>query len=260
MSGPIDRSVDMSMGKRNKITVLSYGPSRSGKTHFAATFPRPIFLSDASEGGWETIRYMDQSHLYEPGVMPEVRRIGKAQDMTEELQKIEAAIIETPDQYKTLVVDSLTFYSDSYYMALEMKAFEKSGGKAFEKRHLYQDLASHLRFLMIRVHNLPLNVVWLCLEKPSGEEGADGGPLLAGQTAMKAPARCDCLFYHRCFQTNASEPPSYEIRTRRFGSNNAGGRDGGALPDPMIANYRELETALGLVPFTATEVKRKKVG
>ncbi|KKL28032.1 hypothetical protein LCGC14_2379240, partial [marine sediment metagenome] len=40
------RKIDMSANKGpSRITMLPVGASRSGKTHFAATWPRPVFLS-----------------------------------------------------------------------------------------------------------------------------------------------------------------------------------------------------------------------
>lgn len=251
--------IDLAPGKRKKLTVMSYGPSRAGKTRFAGTWPRPLFLSDKSEGGYETLRYMKAEALYEPDRRPEVWPIGKAQEMVEAVQEVEQTIPKDPTRWRTLVIDSLTFYSDAYYAALEQAAYSRSGGKAVDKRHLFQDLGSHLRWLMIRVHELPLNVVWLCLEKPpgEGEEATAGGILLSGQTAQKAPARCDCLFYHRAYRAGADEF-TYEIRTRRFGSFPAGGRDEGTLPDPIEPSYRVLESALQMEVPSFVKTREKK--
>ena len=233
--------IDLSQpNPKRRITALSYGASRSGKTRFAGTWPRPLFLSDASEGGWETLRTMADEDLYEPGKRPDVWALHSARDMLQALDQLEIDV--RAGKYRTIVVDSLTFYADSYFAALEQA--QVAGDKKRDPRQLYGDLASHLRYLMIRVHNLPCNVLWLCLDKPPTET-TPGGPLLAGQSADKAPARCDYYLYHR--STTVGQGLVFEVRTKRFGGYPAGGRDGGALPDPMEPTFRSLEEALGLM-------------
>jgi hypothetical protein len=251
--------VDLRAGKRKRITVTSYGASRSGKTEFAATFPRPLFLSDSTESGWETMRYMDPNKFYEPGHETpsggpcEVWPISNAADMMESLAKIEEIVPKNPNRWWTLVIDSLTFYADCYYAALEQNAYKKSGGKPIDPRRLYGDLGSHLRYQMIRVHNLPFNIVWTCLNKESNDEGKNAGILLPGQNAQKTPARCDALFYHRQYRSGADT--IWEMHTQPYGEFTAGGRGMGVLPN-VIENptYRMLEEKLGIVQHVPVKV------
>lgn len=232
-----------------RITVLSYGAMRSGKSRFSATFPRPLFLADATETGWTTIKNMDPQVWFEPGRRPEVWAIEKAPDMMAAISQIESDLKVNPQKWHTVVVDSLTFYSDLFFNAIFQAA--ASGGRTPDLRQLYGQLGNHLRDLRIRLHSLPLNVVWLALEKSPGDENPFGGPMLSGQASQKFCAGVDYIFYHRSFQVNPQIGPQWELHTRQWGPYKAGGRDEGLLPDPLPeCAYRALMEPLGLVDPT----------
>lgn len=253
------RIIDLNASERpSRITVLSYGAMRSGKSRFSGTWPRPLFLADATETGWETLRNMDPACFYEPGKKPEVWAIEKSADMMKAVDDIEKGLAVTPGKWLTVVVDSLTFYSDLYFNAVYNAA--ASGGRLPDLRQIYGQLGNHLRDLRIRVHSLPCNVVWLALEKSPGEENPFGGPMLSGQASQKFAAGVDYILYHRSFQMNAQQGPQWEVRTRQFGQYKAGGRDEGLLPDPLsVCDYRALASALAIPdPITALTQRNRQ--
>ena len=224
------REVDLSVATAPKrTTVLSYGDMRSGKTRWAATWPRPLFLSDATEGGWTTIKNMDPNALWEPNRVPRVWAIESAADMMQALGDVEPLI--QSGEVMTLVVDSLTFYNDLYLAMLCRVAAQ--GNRQPDMRRVYGNLGQHLRELRIRVHGLNVNVVWLCLAKLPDDSNPMGGPMISGQQAAKFSAGCDYIFYHRAYQPTPNDPHYFEIRTRRWGQYAAGGRDEFQLPDPL---------------------------
>ncbi|HEX7094663.1 MAG TPA: AAA family ATPase [Acidimicrobiales bacterium] len=234
-------------------TILSYGRSRSGKTRFAATFPRPRFFSEASERGWTTLETMPSEQFFEPDRPPEVWPIENAEEMAEAFAKTKADVYE--GRILTIVIDSLTFYSDAYFDDIFRRASATAGNRAVDKRALYGALAQHLQNLRTDIHRWPCNVVWLALEKTPGEDNPLGGPLLTGQTAQKFPAGCDHVFYHRAYTGNFQNEENgkveamkiFEMRTAPFGPYLAGGRDSGMLPDPIIdPSYRQLMEYLEL--------------
>ena len=252
-----------------RITILSYGAMRAGKSRFAAGFPRPLFLADATESGWETIRNMDPALFYEPNRKPEVGAIEKSVDMMKAIDDIEKGLVAQPGRWLTVVIDSLTFYSDLFFNAVYNAA--ASGGRQADVRQCYGQLGNHLRDLRIRIHSLPLHVVWLALEKSPGEENPFGGPLLSGQASQKFAAGVDYILYHRSFQ-QGQQGPQWEIRTRQYGQYKAGGRDEGMLPDPLgfvedgklipECSYRAFAQALGLVdplPFIQAQQAQGKL-
>jgi len=240
------RIVDLSKKTpQQRITVLSYGAMRSGKTRFSASFPRPLFLSDNTETGWTTIENMDPSWFYEPGRYPDCWAIERAEDMSQAITNLGQIVTTQPGKYLTVVVDSLTFYNDLFFSAIDSAA--RSGGRTPDNRLLYGQLAAHLRDVRIRVHSLPLNVVWLCLEKPPGEDAPFGMPMLSGQSAQKFAAGVDYLLFHRTYQANPKDGPQWEVHTRQWGAYKAGGRDEGLLPDVLpTASYLAMAEALSL--------------
>jgi hypothetical protein len=233
------REIDLSSHQPPKrTTVLSYGQMRSGKTRWAATWPRPLFLSDATEGGWTTIKNMDRNVLWEPDVVPRVWAIDTAADMMQALGDVEPLIKQ--NQVQTLVIDSLTFYNDLYLAMLCRVAAQ--GGRQPDMRRVYGNLGQHLRELRIRVHNLDTNVVWLCLAKQPDDSNPMGGPMISGQQAQKFSAGCDYILYHRAYQPTPNDPHYFEIRTRRYSQYAAGGRDEFKLPDPLAYVSQDAET------------------
>jgi hypothetical protein len=220
------RVIDVSKPEKlQRITALSYGASRSGKTRFAGSWPRPLFLADATESGWTTLSNMDPAILFEAGRAPTVWAIEKVQDMFQAIKDSEP-LLKRGDVH-TIVIDSLTFYSDLFF-----NYAERVGGVK-DPRQLYQKLAAHLKELREQVHLLGCNVVWLCLAKDPGEEQPVGGPMLSGQNAAKFAAGCDYVLYHRSHQQTSTSPLQWEIRTRKYQNYAAGGRDEGRLPDPV---------------------------
>lgn len=244
-------------GKIQRITALSYGQSRAGKTRFAGSWPRPLFLSDATESGWTTLSNMDHNARFEPERAPVVWAIEKAADMMQAVHDAEPMVKR--GEIHTIVIDSLTFYADLFFNTLDA-----AGGNRADGRQLYQKLGQHLKNLREQVHLLGSNVVWLALEKPPGEDTPIGGPMLSGQNAAKFAAGCDYVFYHRSFQSQPNQPLQFEIRTRKYQHYQAGGRDEGRLPDPLgymqaveggndifvpDCTYRTLAEALGILPI-----------
>jgi hypothetical protein len=232
----------------DRITVLTYGSPRSGKTRFAASFPRPAFLSDASEGGWTTMEHLDDSFFYEPDRPPEVFKINLAQDVMITLQRLAPRIAS--GEICTVVFDSLTFYSDAFLNHLYKMA---PVGKPINKFEIYGGLGKHLNDLRIQVHQLQCNIVWICLARHPEADSPTGKPLLTGQSAEKFPAGCDLISYQRVFEEKDEQGPysQYEIRTAPWGNYMAGGRFEGKLPDPLPeAHYRCLAEHLNLAdPF-----------
>jgi hypothetical protein len=238
-------------------TFLIYGDSRSGKTTFAATFPRPLFLSDVTEGGWDSIANMTDDQFFEPGVKPIVWGIEKMDDMVKAREKALPLILN--GRVQTIVVDSLSFYCDLYLNYIVMSQSKK------DKRTAYGDLGDHLRDLRVKTHtlgdptaqNLTVNVVWLCLAK-TDEESSFSRPMIPGQQADKFMAGVHFIFHARSYQDKRGlelMPPVYEMRTKKGPTYLAGSRLGGRdLLDPLIGDYQTFIEALG---HNADEVRKQ---
>ena len=227
--------IDIKNAAPTRFTILIYGPSGAGKTQFSAGFPRPFFIADAVEGGWETIRTMDPGDFYEPGIYPEVVGIENFSEAQAQVEVLKKRIVTDPTKApKTVVIDSLTFLS----MTLQDNLLR--GGMDVDKDRwaFYRALMNRLRAFMISVHQLNINVIWTALAKDSD---SSPGPLIAGQTGTTLPAAVSLYFYMRVFQPNLQAEPIHEIRTRTYGGNPVRARK--RLPDPLVPTYRALYEA-----------------
>lgn len=106
--GIIDSAVDIQeLGQRN-LWVL-YGKSGSGKTHIAATFPKPMLYIQLGDDGSNTIAKVD-------GVKAiSISSISELKDAAEELVK--------DKKYKTVVVDTFSLLVNEW---VDQKIVQKS--------------------------------------------------------------------------------------------------------------------------------------
>lgn len=236
-------------------TFMGYGNTGSGKTQWAATMPRPLFLSDVTEHGWETIKNMNPDAFFEPGVEPIVWGIEKMNDMSTAIEKAAPLIAE--GRVRSIVIDSLTFYADlylNYLIGMQTK---------YDARSAYGSLGNHLRDVRVKVHSLNTNVFWTALAKHPDQEtdetgkiigSTPGSPLIPGAQADKFAAGVQMLFYFRKeVKGNAQQkvPAAYEIHTQPFQKYIARNRLGDradALPSPLIGNYSDYLRAIGYDP------------
>jgi len=235
---PVDLKAGSSILSEGKF--LLYGQSGSGKTRFAGTFPKPVFFADSTEAGWSTLSGMDpKKDFFEPNVYPIVEPISSAQEMTTLLGKYEPYF--KSKKYRTLVVDSLTFYVDSYLSYLSMRSEMKDG------RQVYQALYNHLRYLMIRAHQMADFVVWTCLLKEPDHPGGEANVMLPGKIKTMAPAAASYFLYLSIENSNPKEPPKFSIHTKKYGIFPARVRGGTeALPSPLEENtFKCFVKALG---------------
>lgn len=228
------REIDLDKPSTLRRTILLYGATRTGKTHFAATAPRPLFISDATEGGWTTIQNMDRALWWEPTVKPQVMAVESVPDMAAAYAK--AQILVAGGKVRTIVIDSLTFWADLYL------AYLYNLITSHDTRKIYGELGIHLRDLRVKWHSLPANVIWLCLPKEPDEENKIGGPLIPGQQATKFTAGVDNILYAR--QGAARE---WFIHTKKYDKYLAGGREGmRILVDPLSQpTFRSYLAAIG---------------
>lgn len=231
--------------KAPRYTFCCYGPTGSGKTTFAATFPRPVYLSETSESGYESLRGLSDDVLFESGVKPIIIGIEKMNDMAIARDALAPHIAS--GQVQTVVIDSLTFYADLYlnYLFAIHAASQGANLKA------YGALGQHLRDLRVKWHSMGCNVVSLCLPQDPDDDRPNGLPSIPGKEAGKFGASCDFLLYHRHdrFKQGNDYADSFELHSKPYGKYVARGRlaiGRDEIPNPMKnATYSTLIEALG---------------
>jgi hypothetical protein len=216
----------------SRITVLGAGAPRSGKTRFAATFPRPLILADETEGGYTTVETMDSALWYEPNIPPRVWAIGNVTEFNQAIP--EANNLIAKKEIQSIVVDSITFLAD--LMLAHLFSVLGTG----DNRKVYGQLGVQLRDLRVKVHALKANVFWACLIQPPDEDHPLPRPSIPGKQGMAFGAGCDYILE---FQRSVDKGVTrHSILTQ---SAIAGGRDSGALPPILpVPTYRGLVTLL----------------
>lgn len=192
----MSREINYTVGEpKGPYTMLLYGGLRSGKTRFAATWPRPRIFADFVEGGYKTITdAMEPSDYYEPPWKPQIRGLKNHTDFIDELTQLEADVKKGgPQAPQTAVLDSLTFYGlgiEDYFRKTLVDEIERN------KFLLWDKIKGHLRSLLIRAHKLPINWIWVCLDYERGEleKGTLArGPMITGSMGTFIPGACDYI-------------------------------------------------------------------
>lgn len=235
---------EISMGERSMATLpinsyLGYGPPKSGKTTFFGTAPRPLFLSDSSEHGYESLREEnwnnDETPLFEPNVRPIVWTIDKETDIPEAVKKarplVEAGLI------CSVWVDSITYLSDLIFNTILMAQTKR------DNRQAYGELGVRLRNVRLQVASLNIIHGWLAHAKDPSEDDPNGSPMIPGQQATKFAGGVDFVWY---FRQNAAS--AFDVYMKRFGPYVAGNRLGGRaakLESPFRGNFAGFLDMLG---------------
>lgn len=246
------REIDLNAPAESALpihTFMLYGATRTGKTTFAGTMPRPLFLSDVSEKGFTSLAEANwdetKTPLFEPGIRPIVWGLEKQADMAECIAKAQPLI--KAGRISTIAIDSATFYAD-LYLNIVLNA-----QKTVDNRQAYDRLGAHLRSIRIDIHNLGVNVVWLALEQAPDYDEENrlkykGKPMIPGKQADKFCAGVDFIMRSTIDRPQPSKPPIFGLRSKEYANYIAGNRLGGRadmLPDPFVGTYASFMTALG---------------
>jgi hypothetical protein len=244
-------------------TFMCYGDPRTGKTQFSGTFPNTVFISDATERGWTTLEEMDPNWLYHEDKGPVILPVHDQQTMTAAIAIAEEWVRK--GWIDTIVMDSITFYAESWFQTEHRKMAASAGPKGVDTRGLYGAMANHLSYVQQQLHKLACNVVWLALAA-AADENMPGGPMLSGKSRARFPARCDYIFYHRRYEglnpARTEETPDepetvlvYEAQTSGFEKYMGGGRDGGKLPAALqYPSFRVIAEILSLPEYEPKHV------
>ena len=223
------------------VRGLSYGRTGTGKTHFGGTFPRPLVLNAATEGGIVTLRKkgVDAIDIYD------------SSDMMSALEELHgmAQVGTLRDRWDTIILDSVTIYCEQYISELVEKV---PGKRKMMRRPDWGELDSHMRTLTVRAHELPINVWWMALEdhEKDDENGrvVSGFPMLYGKRSAKILASMDIVLWHEMVKTGKNQPNIYRCHAQPYLYYDAKDRFG-ALPATMDnPSDAKMAKAIGLQP------------
>jgi hypothetical protein len=218
------------------IRAVVGGRVCSGKTHFATTFPKPIIIGDAAEGGMDTVEAMAKKPecralWWDPNFVPDIVAI---ESMMELPQFITSLLNKKTHTNQTIVIDSLSIYAQR--VMRELKTANPTG----DGRQRYGELSDALSALVARVHSLPMHVVWLCHVDDEMQLTVPG----------KATASLWAYMGHKwmTYVDTSHKKTAFQLHTQPFQRAAwLGGRAGmEALPSPMVASFKPISELLGL--------------
>lgn len=224
-------------------TLCIYGETRTGKTHWTSTMPRPFVIADVVESGWKTIAEMDRSNWFEPDVEPIVVGVDAMNDVSQLSTRIDQLIASK--RIYSIVFDAFTFYAD-WFLALLIRT-----NPTADNRQVYGDLGKHLREVRTILGAKGVSVAYNCLVQNPEEKIPTGGPMIPGKSASKFAAGVDFLWHSRMEAKREGGKivsERREMRTRQYGPYVAGNRLGSRadlLPDPLVGNYADFLACLG---------------
>jgi hypothetical protein len=213
------------------IRALVGGRVNSGKTHFAATFPKPHFISDAAEGGAKTLDNMDHSLWWDENRPP---RVSAVEDMMELPQLVTRMVGQKKIEDETLVIDSISIYAQRVLRELKSKNPGQDG------RQRYGELADALSAQVARIHSLPMHVIWLC------HVDEEMQLTVPGKATSALWAYMDYKWMTHV-EARAGQPPDFQLHIRPFlRATWLGGRSVINAPSPVIPSFKVLAELLGL--------------
>lgn len=224
----------------HRIRAVVGGKVNSGKTHFAATAPKPLFLSDSAEGGAETLEHMDPSLWWDPDVRPAVWDIENMMDIPQAITKLLAMSMKAKLPWDTLVIDSISIFARR--ILGELAAANPSGNNL----QRYGELNNAVQALVTRAHMLPMHVIWLCHISDEGDLAVAGKATAAVWAYMNYKWLCNV--------ETMNKAPDFQLRTRPFQRCTwLGGRGGiNQFPDPCIPSFKYIAAILGLLEQPAS--------
>jgi len=225
----------------SQVRVLVYGEPGAGKTHFAGTFPSPLFID--ADRGLRTLKGFH--HPYVPLTLggrtyKEIMEILRAvRDGQEPFDKIPV---------ETIVLDSLTEIA-SMLVAESMRYPTIVGGKSSAVRKPedekpqwddYARIAGRLDSIMLTCRDMGMNVVATAGVKTEKDEvtgGLIGGPNIVGGYRHVIGHKFDEFFYMEPKEEGGkSKYYAYTSKHRYFAAKSRDGR-AGRLENP---NYKDL--------------------
>jgi len=143
-----------------------YGRSGSGKTTFAATFPKPILILDIRDQGTDSIA--DVKDIF-------VRSI----DKWDEIEETYYWLKEHPTRFKTVVFDTVTQMQQlcmEHILTDKRKSTDRAGDWGTMTRREWGDVSGTMKTWITDFRDLPLEMVFLAQERVSTTDEDEENP------------------------------------------------------------------------------------
>ena len=140
------------------LKALFFGPSKSGKTTLAATTPKALILD--TEGGTMSVS----------GTDADVIRIT---DWSTFESVVKELMLTTAHGYESVVLDSVTMLQE--IAAVDAKLLEAINDPKADPRQAYGKMGAKVRYKILQLNNLPLNVIFTAQLRERDAEDLSAG-------------------------------------------------------------------------------------
>jgi hypothetical protein len=167
---------------KDSLIVMVYGPTGVGKTTFAGTFPKPIFLN---------VERGDESLVDTPlGDKEVIADIENMDDFKEAWGRIKQG--EWGEMFETVVIDSLTEWQEHL-----MDSILEEQGKNYPTLREWGIAKQRILRMVRNIKDLRMNLVFICGEKEETDDGVvvKRPSLSGGDIPQRVGAACDVVGY-----------------------------------------------------------------
>ena len=149
---PVKKVSDVSHAR----SYVLYGRSGTGKTTFAASFPKPMLYIDVMDRGTDSISNVEGIDVYEANSI-------------EEVEKAYWWLVKHPKKYKTVVIDTVSQLQslavDEIAGNKPMKNGKRAGDWGTMRKKDWGEVAGILKQLLINFRDLKMNVVFIAQDR-----------------------------------------------------------------------------------------------
>ena len=200
--------------RTDRVNVFGYGPPGSGKSYFASTFPKPLFV-DTDQNTLTVKSRVANGEIHDFPILQTTDWRTVLEVLTDPVGRIPNLTRGTRwEGYypETIVVDTLS--------TLEGYIFDELADQAASNNKISQNTWNILKRRMLAIAraawNLPINTVLLAHDQSGREKSADmgkkdAGPMLTGQLVKQLPAQCDIFLYFQALSNISSM--EYRVHT-----------------------------------------------
>lgn len=183
--------------KSDRLSILVYGQSGSGKTSVAATLPGKVLIVNA-ENGLLSISSGKEMAVYDITVDKDGKELGREWRFEKLLHLLKEVLPGMTEKFDWLVFDSLTEISQNVAEALKKKYPDKSDSLKLWGE--YNDLM--VAFIKQLRDYRPFNILLLALDSIDKDDTGKRftGVDINGKVSSRVPALLDEVFYLKDFE------------------------------------------------------------
>jgi hypothetical protein len=203
---------------------MLYGPTGSGKTTAAATFPFPLFLVPAAEGSELSLADSDTPFVKlgraaDGRSLPIREHLDSVLNMLEKKQNEARKLFGEGKENEALAVfpwETIVLESMTHLCAMLQDDISQNGRIKMDMQK-WGVMSDYLRTVHTRLRALDAHVVFTALSKVEGEDNvAEGAPDIPGKMARLLPSACDAIGFCETIDSGGKNaPPVYRVHFRQ---------------------------------------------